>query len=152
MCRRSDDSDRAAAAPGPSDDWTGLQPGVISRMRAETDEAWTSRMRRTFDDMHLVWIGLASTIATILCAAVALYNPRWPGWSIGCGSVPHRIGVALTPVMGVEVVALHVMHFAIEVLGAPLAPAVTDTHPPAPRVLHRRPPRQYFLRPSQGTP
>jgi hypothetical protein len=66
------DALRLAAAPGPSDDWTGLQPGVISRMRAETDESLGSRMRRTFDDMHLVWIGLTSTVATILCAAVAL--------------------------------------------------------------------------------
>jgi hypothetical protein len=63
---------RLAAAPGPSDDWTGLQPGVISRMRAETYESLTSRMRRTFDDMHLVWIGLAATVATVVCAAVAL--------------------------------------------------------------------------------
>ena len=29
-------------------------------------------MSRTFDDMHLVWIGLASTAATFLCGAVAL--------------------------------------------------------------------------------
>jgi hypothetical protein len=66
------DALRVAAAPGPSDDWTGLQPGVISRMRAETDESWASTIRRNFDDMHLVWIGLASTVATFLCAAVAL--------------------------------------------------------------------------------
>jgi hypothetical protein len=42
---------RVAAAPGPSDDWTGLQPGVIGRMRAEAHESWTrsprlSRSRR----------------------------------------------------------------------------------------------------------
>jgi Putative zinc-finger len=63
---------RLAAAPGPSDDWTGLRPGVISRMRAEANEAWPARLARTFDDMHLVWIGLASTAATFLCGAVAL--------------------------------------------------------------------------------
>lgn len=63
---------RLAAAPGPADDWTGLQPGVISRMRAEANEAWPARVGRLFDDMHLVWIGLASTAATILCGAVAL--------------------------------------------------------------------------------
>jgi hypothetical protein len=63
---------RLAAAPGPADDWTGLQPGVISRMRAEANEAWTARVARLFDDMHLVWIGLASTAATFLCGAVAL--------------------------------------------------------------------------------
>lgn len=63
---------RLAAAPGPADDWTGLQPGVISRMRAEANEAWPARMGRLFDDLHLVWIGLASTAATFLCGAIAL--------------------------------------------------------------------------------
>jgi len=63
---------RLAAAPGPADDWTGLQPGVISRMRAEANEAWLARVGRLFDDMHLVWIGLASTAATLLCGAVVL--------------------------------------------------------------------------------
>lgn len=63
---------RLAAAPGPADDWTGLQPGVISRMRAEANEAWLARVGRLFDDMHLVWIGLASTVATFLCGAVVL--------------------------------------------------------------------------------
>jgi hypothetical protein len=63
---------RLAAAPGPADDWTGLTPGVIGRMRAEANEAWLARMGRTFDDMHLVWIGLASTAATFLCGAIVL--------------------------------------------------------------------------------
>ena len=63
---------RLAAAPGPADDWTGLTPGVISRMRAEANEAWPARVGRLFDDMHLMWIGLASTAATFLCGAVVL--------------------------------------------------------------------------------
>lgn len=63
---------RLAAAPGPADDWTGLQPGVIGRMRAEAHESWTARASRFFDDLHLVWIGLAATAATFLCGAVAL--------------------------------------------------------------------------------
>jgi hypothetical protein len=63
---------RLAAAPGPADDWTGLRPGVISRMRAEANEEWLARMGRMFDDMHLVWIGLASTAATFLCGSIVL--------------------------------------------------------------------------------
>src|SRR5688572_18564575 len=63
---------RLAAAPGPADDWTGLQPGVIGRMRAEAHESWAARAGRFFDDLHLVWIGFAATAATCLCAAVAL--------------------------------------------------------------------------------
>jgi hypothetical protein len=66
------DALRLAAAPGPADDWTGLQPGVISRMRAEAHESWTARAGRFFDDLHLVWIGLAATVATCVCGAVAL--------------------------------------------------------------------------------
>lgn len=66
------DTLRLAAAPGPADDWTGLQPGVISRMRAEAAQSWTARASRFFDDLHLLWIGLASTAATCVCGAVAL--------------------------------------------------------------------------------
>ena len=71
---------RDAAAPGPTDDWTGLQPGVIVRMRAEAHQSWTARAHRCFDEIHLVWIGLAATVATFLCGAVALsalhYGPE----------------------------------------------------------------------------
>lgn len=66
------DALRLAAAPGPADDWTGLQPGVISRMRAEAHESWAARTARAFDDLHLVWIALASTAATFICAATVL--------------------------------------------------------------------------------
>jgi hypothetical protein len=70
--REDGDALRCAAAPGPADDWTGLQSGVISRMRAEAHEAWTERTRRMFDDMHLVWIGFASAVGAVVCGLVAL--------------------------------------------------------------------------------
>lgn len=57
---------RLAASPGPADDWTGLQPGVISRMRAEQTQSWSARAQRFIDDVHLVWIGLASATATVV--------------------------------------------------------------------------------------
>ena len=63
---------RAAAARAPSDDWTGLRSSVVSRMRAEAHESLTARAGRAFDDLHLVWIGLASTVATIVCSGVVL--------------------------------------------------------------------------------
>jgi hypothetical protein len=63
---------RLAAAPAPADDWTGVQSGVIGRMRAEAHESLTAVTGRLFDDLHLVWIGLAATVATFLCGAVAL--------------------------------------------------------------------------------
>jgi hypothetical protein len=66
------DALRAASAPAPSDDWTGLQSGVISRMRAEAHESFGARANRLFEDMHLVWIALASTAATFLCGGIVL--------------------------------------------------------------------------------
>jgi hypothetical protein len=66
------DALRFVAAPPPADDWTGLTPGVISRMRAEEHESWAARATRAFDDLHLVWIAMASTAATFLCAASVL--------------------------------------------------------------------------------
>lgn len=60
------DALRLAAAPGPSEDWTGLQPGVMSRLRAEQNASWTARAHRILDDVHLVWIGLASATATLV--------------------------------------------------------------------------------------
>ena len=63
---------RLGAAPAPSDDWAGLQPGVISRMRAEQQESWATRAQRFIDDVHLVWIGLASATATIVLAGSIL--------------------------------------------------------------------------------
>ena len=63
---------RLASAPAPADDWAGLQPGVIGRMRAEAYQSWPARAGRFLDDLHLIWIGLAATAATFLCGAVAL--------------------------------------------------------------------------------
>ena len=40
--------------------------------RRERTSRWRARVGRVFDDMHLVWIGLASTAATFLCGAIVL--------------------------------------------------------------------------------
>jgi hypothetical protein len=66
------DAVRAVTARGRSDDWTNLRSSVVSRMRAEAHESWTARAGRAFDDLHLVWIGLAATVATIVCSGVVL--------------------------------------------------------------------------------
>jgi hypothetical protein len=66
------DALRLVAAPAPSDDWTGLRSSVVSRMRAEAHESWPARTGRAFDDLHLVWIGLASAVATIVCGGAVL--------------------------------------------------------------------------------
>jgi hypothetical protein len=66
------DALRLAAAPAPAENWAGLQPGVISRMRAERHESWSARAQRFIDDVHLVWIGLASAAATFVLAGSIL--------------------------------------------------------------------------------
>ncbi len=63
---------RMAAAPAPADEWAGLSSGVVGRMSAENHESLRARFGRVFEDMHFVWIGLASTTATFLCGAIAL--------------------------------------------------------------------------------
>ena len=62
-----------AAAPAPADDWTGLQPGVISRMRAEAHESLAARARIACSTT-CTWSGsaLASTAATFLCGGIVL--------------------------------------------------------------------------------
>lgn len=64
--------DGAAELQPAAGELDGLQAGVISRMRAEYDQSWRGRFERTFEDMHLVWIGLSSAVATVICVAVAL--------------------------------------------------------------------------------
>lgn len=70
--RHVGDALRLAAAPSPSDDWAGLQAGVISRMRAEANQSWTARAHRFVDDLHLLWIGFASAAATVVLAGTVL--------------------------------------------------------------------------------
>ena len=56
----------------PADELAGLRPGLISRMKAEDAESLPARFERLFEDMHLVWIGLSSAMATVICSGLAL--------------------------------------------------------------------------------
>jgi hypothetical protein len=47
-----------------------LGPRVTSRLFAEEAESWHSRAARAFEDMHLVWAGLAACGATVACAVL----------------------------------------------------------------------------------
>jgi hypothetical protein len=104
------DALRCAAAPSPSDDWAGVQSGVISRMRAEANESWTARARRFVDDVHLVWIGFASAAATVVCA----------------GTVLSMLQVAPQPVRGDSLATM----MAVNSGGSDLSPAVLDGRNP----------------------
>lgn len=43
---------------------------VVSQARVERSDAWPARLGRMFDDLHLVWAGLAGSAATASCVAV----------------------------------------------------------------------------------
>lgn len=106
------DALRVAAAPGPSDDWAGLQGAVISRMRAEANESLPARARRFLDDAHLLWIGFASAAATIVCA----------------GTVLSMLQVAPQPVRGDSLASM--MAVMGGALGSDLSPSSLDGRNP----------------------
>lgn len=47
-----------------------ISSAVISRVKAERHESLPARIGRMFEDLHLVWAGLAATSATVTCAAI----------------------------------------------------------------------------------
>jgi hypothetical protein len=47
-----------------------LAPRITGRLFAEEAESWHSRAARAFEDMHLVWAGLAACGATVACAVL----------------------------------------------------------------------------------
>lgn len=49
----------------------GLASAVVSRVLAEQEQSWPMRVRRAFDDMHLVWAGLSASVAVIVCAGLS---------------------------------------------------------------------------------
>ncbi len=64
------DSIRFGAATRSKDDHrelSGLQAGVLSRLRAERDQSFMAIMRGSFDDMHLLWAGLGAVTAVLVC-------------------------------------------------------------------------------------
>jgi hypothetical protein len=47
-----------------------LTLAVVSRVKAERNESFFVRVTRMFEDLHLVWAGLAGSTATATCVAV----------------------------------------------------------------------------------
>ncbi|HEY8551564.1 MAG TPA: zf-HC2 domain-containing protein [Vicinamibacterales bacterium] len=47
-----------------------MTDAVISRVRVERELSWPAQFARLFEDMHLVWAGLAATGATAACIAL----------------------------------------------------------------------------------
>ena len=68
-------------APGrnalPHEEAGALIAGITSRSRAEQDAAFFMRVRRMFDDMHLLYAGAGAALATVLCVAIMLGMMRF---------------------------------------------------------------------------
>jgi Putative zinc-finger len=48
----------------------GLRADILSRVHAEQDSSLKARLGRLFEDMHLLWIGLAASTATLICSVI----------------------------------------------------------------------------------
>ena len=64
------DALRLGASALPNGDLGSLQARVVSRLKAEDEQALPARIGRMFEDMHLVWAGLSAVAATAACAAL----------------------------------------------------------------------------------
>ncbi len=70
------------SAPAPDAeraDLSGLRADILSRLQQERDARWVSRVERFWDDVHLVWIGMAAAAASLICgmmmAGMLRYGP-----------------------------------------------------------------------------
>ena len=61
----------AAALPAPPDA-ARLEDTIVGRVTVERQQELPARLGRLFEDMHLVWAGLAATAATCVCAVLLL--------------------------------------------------------------------------------
>jgi len=50
---------------------------VVNRLKAENDASFLARVREMFDDMHFVYAGLGSAIATVVCVVIMLGMMRF---------------------------------------------------------------------------
>jgi hypothetical protein len=70
------DSIRDRSAVGVSSDdareLAAIQAGVLSRIRAEREQAFVARVRGLFEDFHLLWAGLGASAAFTACLFVTM--------------------------------------------------------------------------------
>lgn len=59
-----------AAPVGDRTDLSGLKADILSRLQQEHDARWVSRLERFWDDVHLVWIGMAAAAASLICGTM----------------------------------------------------------------------------------
>jgi hypothetical protein len=69
-----------AAAPGRSVDspeTPDLYGSVVSRLRAENTQSFGAQLRAMFEDMHFVYAGVGSAVATAVCVIIMLSMMRF---------------------------------------------------------------------------
>lgn len=59
-----------ARLTGQTDRLVGVAPGVVARLHAEREQSASVRVGRMFEDMHLVWAGLAASASTAVSAVL----------------------------------------------------------------------------------
>ena len=76
------------------DDLSGLRADILSRVKADHDRTLNARMGRLFEDLHLVWIGLAATAATLICSVIVLGALAFasPGRNDSLAAVMNQLG------------------------------------------------------------
>lgn len=60
---------RTGSAVAP-DDLSGMRADILSLVKAEREGTLHAWLGRLFEDLHLVWIGLAATAATLVCSTI----------------------------------------------------------------------------------
>jgi hypothetical protein len=85
---------RRVGAPGSCLD--GLRADILSRLHAEQDSSLKARLGRLFEDMHLVWIGLAASTATLICSIIMFGALSFasPGRNDSLAAVINYLGAA----------------------------------------------------------
>ena len=51
-------------------DLDGLHADILSRIKQEIDATWSARLDRFWEDVHLVWIGMAAAAASLVCGTL----------------------------------------------------------------------------------
>jgi hypothetical protein len=60
-----------------NDDAAGFNVAMVTRLQAENDQSFGSRLRLMFDDLHLLYVGVGATAAATVCLMVMMGMMRF---------------------------------------------------------------------------
>jgi hypothetical protein len=87
---------RARAAVLSREDAAALNAAIVNRAKAEHDASFRITVRRMFDDMRLVYVGLSAAAASVVCLIVVLGMMRF-GISERPDSLAAMVNILATP-------------------------------------------------------